>query len=405
MRLLAASALALVGCGLVAPFDLGALPPGRPDGGDGGGDADADGPLGDGDVDGLRDADGAADGDAEDWDPLESCDGAVSDERWALAAAVGGELHGYLSSRDCAVPLELCVDCFPSAISPSGRRVLVVTPQRDRTWRLEDEISLVDLSAGTPTSVALGVRGASPAWLDDDRFVFYAAPVGVLACTGEGTPELTDLVVYDLRTRTGEPVGRPVHRAWRVGVPVPSVGRSLVAFGHDLAPRCNIFEFATSIRDLETGEDDLVPWTETSVEYELPIGGLPDDGGAIIQRFEFPIRGQSTLYAVPWGGDSRPLVRGVPAGLADFLLPDFLVMGYWPSCGSVRRMGPGCEIYCLDAWGPGWWRVPLAGGEAEAVSCEGPWDEVRIMDVWQRRAGAGRPDQRAQRPAYIGRSR
>lgn len=376
VRLAVATSLVLCSCRLVAPFDLDALPPAVADGGDGGPARDAEADL---DEPGLADADSEVD--SGPWDSLAGCDGPVSAERWALAALVDGALRGYLSGRDCTAPVELCEGCFPTAISPSGEAVLVSTPG-DSHWRLDDELDLVRLGPGGPARERLGIRGASPAWADDGSFYYLAAPPSSRVCSGAEPPELTELRRFDLALALSAVVGAPLRRAWVAGGPFPSTTRPLVAVGQDLAPRCDINELVTSIRDVATGGDTLVQWTYESAEYELPVGALPGGAGFIVERFDYPVRGISSLYAVSWAGESRRVGPEVPGAISVSLIGSIGV-SFWAPCASVRQMGPGCELYCRDAWGPGWWRVPLAGGDPELVPCPGPWEEVRIMDVHQ----------------------
>lgn len=115
----------------------------------------------------------------------------------------------------------------------------------------------------------------------------------------------------------------------------------------------------------------------------MRLGLLPGGDGFLVQRIDRSELGLSRIYAVSFEGDAVPVVPDV-AAMADAFLTATLVEGWWAACGSARRIGPRCELYCRGSGDGGWLRVPLDGGDPEPVACPGLGEFSRIMDVWQR---------------------
>jgi len=380
MRSLAVVAALLVSCSLLTPFELRNL-----GAADAAGDSDADG---DGSVDAAGDVehDGdATDADVEPWEPLAGCTRDVTEERWLVAVWQDAAIRGLVTDRDCANPVELCSDCVPVGISPSGKRALVLRPTAD-LWRLEDEIALIDLDEEEPRIQPLGVQGALPAWADDETFFFVAARSldGPCDVTG-GQVEMTELRRFDMLTKTHAPVGDEVRRAWRNGFPVPSDvtdATPRVAFGFEGSNKCEHFSLAITIRDVGTGRDKVLGWTVEN-KHDFPVGRLPDGSGFLVQHGVSFAVGESKIYAVHFDGRSESLLDSVDSGLSYSLLAD-VALAEWPDCGTVRRLGPACELYCRETGTGSWLRHDLLSEVATPVECGFPHDTMRIMDVWQR---------------------
>jgi len=343
------------------------------DGGvDGDGDADED-------IDSGQDAD--ADEDVEVWAPLAGCTGEVTEERWLVASVVEDQLRAFVTGRDCEDPVELCVDCFPASLSPSGHAVLAVVPTA-MEWRLDDEIVLISLEGTGPVTSRIGLYGALPVWAGDDTFYYVAAGPGAVPCEESGgRPEPTQLRRYSIATGEDVAVGPTLARARHGGFPAPAPSQPLIAEGHDYSRRCSRVSLAVSILDLPSGDMATIPWTELDDVHGL-AGTLPDGSGFLVQSPQV-LAGPSNIYAVSWDGEALRVAEHLDAAF-DWWLIDGHARGMWHSCATARRIGPACELYCRTIDGSMVFRHSLVTEESVAVACPALGVPFRIMDVWQR---------------------
>lgn len=334
---------------------------------------------GGGDGDGGVDA--PSDADDEPWDPLAGCTGTFTEERWLVAAEAGGELVGYLTERDCSDPIELCVGCAPTSFSPSGRTALGLVPAPEPT-HLGDSVVLIDVAAPAPTVEPVGVLGFLPTWETESAFYYVAGTADRPPCAEVGgTPEAYEIRRHDLLTGEDVAVGEPARRAREGGFPAVATSARALGVGVDISYRCSERVFALAVIDLATSTQWFVDWT-AGPDDEVPIGTLPDESGFLAQRVE-TAPGVSRIYAVPFSSEQSVPILAAVAGSAEYSLSNGQMVGRWHACGSARRIGPACDLLCVDDAGV-WSRVPLRGGDPEPVSCDVPGNDPRVMDIWQR---------------------
>jgi hypothetical protein len=184
---------------------------------------------------------------------------------------------------------------------------------------------------------------------------------------------------------TDEVVVPGVRRSWEGGRLVPSAQAGAVAFSEDVAVEClhrisrlMAFDFgAVSPRSLWRRTDDGLS--------DYPLALLPAGFGFLVQhRVADPARHVSAIYAFSFDGQGRVVYPDVHAAARSPLVAGE-VASVWPDCATVSRLGPSCELYCMDAEDAHLWhRLTADGAPSELVQCEGVGSPYRITDVHQR---------------------
>jgi hypothetical protein len=224
----------------------------------------------------------------------------------------------------------------------------------------------------------LHIHGTHPFWVDEATILYVAAsPESPDPCVEPGRPGRNDLRLHDLSSGNDSVVAPSIRRAWRGGPPVPLADGEITALNLDHSATCNGFRFGISLLELSSSEQTSLPWTEA--EANFTVGLLPSGGGFVVQLAEGGTA-LSRLYAVRFDGEARALLRNLdtfviwPVGPEDDAAP---------GCDAPRRLGPACEVYCVDSTEQQV-RQSLLGGEPEPVECRVEGAQARVVDVWQR---------------------
>lgn len=304
-----------------------------------------------------------------------------------MVASEEGEMRSYVTGRDCDDRQLLCSGCAAMAFSPSGRLVAAIEPTGELA-RVHDEILVIDLEIPGYEVLRRGFQGALPSWVDDERLLFLAAPeVWAGACDEEPPPpgpELVNLVVGALETGEERIVATGLRRGWTTCCPVVSADLRRVAIAENLANNCSDDFHVVSSVSLETGAPARLSWTDDLGRDVLdsPIGLLPDGSGFLVQTRTGWDPDRSTLYATTFDGLATS-VAGPLATTSYVELPGNRAKGIWAHCTTVRRIGPACEVYCLDDEAHEWTRYDLVADTREPVGCAVMGTDFRIMDVRQ----------------------
>jgi hypothetical protein len=266
---------------------------------------------------------------------------------------------------------------------------LLVASTSPRRARVFDLIRHVVLDPTGPVFTTLEIVGAGAVWADEDSFYYITLhEAEVDTCLDSGRPEENVFRRRTISTGDDEVVDVRVFRAWRGGGVAP--GPRSIAMSWDTASSCMSTNIVIHHLDPVTGEPAPQRWT-TDWSFYYIIGLLPDASGYLVQKPDEWEGTTSRLYAASFNGDAVGLRAAMTAAHSGRLVtPDVTdvslgqIPGLWADCGTVRRMGPACELYCRNAVTGAMERYALDGGDPEPVECPELGEDFRIMDVFQR---------------------